>query len=291
MTPKEFAGQLHSLQAIVPDASWKARQRDVFVSQITRSGQPNGSWFEVADYFVPNWVSALTSKPAMVFAAIVLLIGGTSYASVQAAKKTVPGDTLYVAKVISEKAQLALTFDESAKAKLNLEFAGNRAEELAQVAASEPTTTSSSPATTELANNFNQEMSAAKTRLAKISSSQPNSKPTTNDTQPTNTNNPNPDEKVQVFGANITKVNNGIEVSAPTTANTLAAAEKLFAKRDYQGAVKKIDEASKLMDQPTEKQSTEVSGIKKATSTTKDKATSTKDVKEKAEEVDSISAD
>ena len=53
------------------------------------------------------------------------------------AEKTKPGDSLYIAKIVSEKTQYALTFDDKSKAQLGLQFATNRVEEMNKVLAEE----------------------------------------------------------------------------------------------------------------------------------------------------------
>jgi len=77
----------------------------------------------LADFIKPVWAMSL-------ICVLILVIGvGGVYES----KNSKPGDSLYIAKIISEQAQLAMTFNDKDKARLGLEFATNRAKEITQV--------------------------------------------------------------------------------------------------------------------------------------------------------------
>lgn len=259
---KTIEAQLNSLSGIAPSAEWKVRTRDVLQSQISAGAQEERvGFFAVLDNLMPSWVSGVASKPVMVFALIVLAVVTGSYASVRAARETKPGDSLYIAKIINEKTQLALTFNETNKAKLNLEFATNRAEELVKVM--EAPAPQQEKTIADLRSSVSSELTAAKSRLTKIKQSQPVAAVTKTDDNSNNTNQPVAnDETVQVFGANVGKDNTSMQI---------AEAEQLFANKDISGTISKIDQAAKSLDAaPAEE--------KPATSTPKEevKATSTK---------------
>lgn len=256
---KTIEAQLNNLSSIVPSAEWKARTREVLQSQISAGAQEErAGFFAVLDNLMPVWVSGLASKPVAVFAMIVLAAVTGSYASVRAARETTPEDSLYIAKIINEKTQLALTFDETDKTKLNLEFATNRAEELAKMM--EAPTPQQEQTIADLKSSFSSELTAAKSRLTKIKQNQPiaaapKAAPKTAAQPAAN------DDKVEVFGANLSKDNVSMQI---------IEAEQLFANKDISGTIEKIDQAAKSLDAaPAEKP---------ATTTPKEeaKATSTK---------------
>lgn len=260
---KTIEAQLNNLSGIVPSAEWKARTRDVLSSQISAGAQEErAGFFAVVDNLMPAWVASVTSKPVMVFALILLAVATGSYASVRASRETKPGDSLYIAKIINEKTQQALTFNETDKAKLNLEFATNRAEELAKVM--EAPTPRQEETIAELKTSFSSELTAAKSRLTRINQTQPAAAVAKIVVDSKNTDQPasNNDEKVQVFGANVGKDDTSLQI---------AEAEQLFAKKDISGTISKIDEAAKSLDEKP-------ADAAPATSTPKEevKATSTK---------------
>lgn len=120
---------------IVPDASFKARNRQILMSQIYGSESEASvfSWAEELLMKLPMQV--MKSVPQPVFAVLVLMgflsVGGAW--SVNASKETKPGDSLYVAKIVSERAQLAVTFNEKDELNLRLGFASNRVDEIDKV--------------------------------------------------------------------------------------------------------------------------------------------------------------
>ena len=274
MTEKDLIAKLNNLKAIVPDNEWKSRNREILLSQISGGSEDKvTSFFSLIDKLLPAKVLMLTSRPAMMFFLIVAVVFGSGVASLYAARGTKPGDSLYIAKIISEKTQLAMTFDETSKAKLNLEFASNRTQEITQVINE---SNDKKAATIQgLTNDFKDQMSAAKTRLAKIDSDKADAKVQTNDNRNNNNNNNNNDEKVTVFGANVAKDSSGVQISDPSA--SLDEAQQLFDKKDYSATIDKIEEINKIINNPeTENSAATTTPTEKATSTDKTTATSTK---------------
>lgn len=305
MTERDLLTKLKNLKSVSASASWKKSNRDILFSQISGgSKEPErANWFEVFENFLPQKMVFVFSKPVAVFAVIALIVFGGSAASIAASARSKPGDSLYIAKIISEKTKLALTFDSKAKAQLNLEFAGNRATEATQVLSESGTDQEKNAQLDELSTNFKKELTAVKSRLAKIN---PNSTSNNND----NNNNGNAgstgDEKVQVFGSALEKTDQGVEVSdnqensnkdninqAATTTKTsgaavfstadsaLADAEKLFDQKDYQGSLTKLKELSVIIDQGAPAgASAPVASSTAATTTSASTATATPEVKQ-----------
>jgi len=264
---KTIESQLNNLATLAPSVEWKARTRDVLQSQISAGAEEErAGFFAVVDNLMPAWVSAISTKPVMVFSMIVLAVVTGAYSSVRAARETKPGDSLYIAKIINEKTQQALTFNETDKAKLNLEYATNRAEEIAKVM--ETPAPQKEKTIADLSSSLSSELTAAKSRISKMEQSQPVAVVTKPVVSGTNKDKPvvNNDDKVQVFGANVAK---------DTTSIQIAEAEQMFAKNDIAGTISKIDQATKSLEaKPVEE--------KPATTTPKveekvgEKATSTK---------------
>ena len=273
MTERDLLTKLKNLKSVSAPVAWKKANRDILFSQIAGGKEPEqASWFEVFENFLPEKMVFVFSKPVAVFAVIALIIFGGGAVSIAASARSKPGDSLYIAKIISEKTKQALTFDSRAKARLNLEFAGNRATEATQVLSEAGTAEDKSAQLDELSTNFKKELTAVKSRLAKIN---PNSTSKNNDNGNPDNAGTAGDEKVQVFGSALEKTDQGLEVSdntqninktdsnnqAATTTNpsgaavfsptdsVLADAEKLFDQKDYQGSMDKLKELSVIIDQ------------------------------------------
>jgi hypothetical protein len=76
--------------------------------------------------WLPRWAVIV------IVAIFAFLVAGTG--TVAAASDSLPGDTLYAVKLATERVQLAFTFSDTGKAKLEAKFAGRRAEEMARIA-------------------------------------------------------------------------------------------------------------------------------------------------------------
>jgi len=273
MTERDLLTKLKKLKSVSANAFWKKANREILFSQIAGGKEPErANWFEVFENFLPERMVFVFSKPVAVFAVIALIIFGGGAFSLWASANSKPGDSLYIAKIINEKTKQALTFDSKAKAQLNLEFAGNRATEATQVLSETGTDQEKSAQLDELSTNFKKELTAVKSRLAKIN---PNSTSKNNDNGNPDNAGTAGDEKVQVFGSVLEKTDQGLQVSDNTqntninnsnnqaatttkpggaavfspTDSALAAAEKLFDQKDYQGSLDKLKEVSTIIDQ------------------------------------------
>lgn len=277
MNEKEFISKLNTLKTIKADNDWKTSNKDILLTQISAGGSKDKitSFFDFIENLLPKPVMMLASKPALMFFAILAVIFGGGFASLKAAQNSKPGDSLYIAKIISEKTQLAMTLDETAKARLNLEFATNRTQEIAQVVDEQKANNENT--VQDLTNDFKQEISAAKTRLAKVSNNKATASNKQDDHNNGNNSASNSDEKIQVFDANIDKGSNGLSISNGQSSSildlSLNEAEKLFDGKNYQGAIDKISEVNKNIDKPIE---TKKVDAVKATTTKEVEATSTK---------------
>lgn len=205
-------------------------------------------------------------QPALVTSTILLVVLGGGIFSVNASRNTKPGDSLYIAKIISEKTRAAITFDDGAKAKLGLEFAGNRAKEIAQVLA-EPENGGKEAKVEKLSQSFRKEIVAAKENLKKINAIENNSE---EDLQIFSANSSKDDKGMQIYDPNKKEEENKIEEIktepvieipaqggniASSTANVsvgigkvLDEAEKLFSEQNYDGTLTKLEEANGIID-------------------------------------------
>ncbi len=232
MKDKKFISQLYTFNKITPDAQWKKENREILYNQIfsTSNSEKTAEFsrLKIIKQRLPIQMARSVSQPAVAIVCIVFIIFGGGILSLKAARDAKPGDSLYIAKKISEKTQLVLAFSEREKARLGIEFAGNRAKEITQVLA-EPNNQGQKKARVEkLVNDFNKEIDNVKTRLARISlndvakkdeakKATQNEKLAGSEADTTNK------EDDQMFSANLGKEENGIQISEP---NLDASSEK-----------------------------------------------------------------
>lgn len=277
MTEKELLSKLNNLKEFKPDAAWKQQNRDILLSQI--SGSTNDEkvgFFAILENLMSQKFTAQTARPVWVFVSIAVIVLTGGALGLRAANETKPGDSLYIAKRISEKTQLALTFGDEKKAKLNLEFAGNRAEEIAKVV--EGSDQGKTEAIEELTSNFKKEITEAKTRLSKVDGKsevrvKEEKKEEKKDQEQKDKEGRDDEDDTKVFGANLEKESTGMQLAEQPKAEeregnkmerNFSEVEKLFEQKDYRGAKGKISELNKFIDNPKteDKAATSTDGVK-----------------------------
>ncbi|RLC36908.1 hypothetical protein DRH27_04535, partial [Candidatus Falkowbacteria bacterium] len=215
MADKEILKKLNSLNCIKADSGWKKKSREILLSQITGGDfnkEPEEFHVGLAQVLSFSWLRRV-SQPIMAVFLIVIFILGSGIISLRAARNTKPGDSFYIAKIFNEKAHQVFTFNEEEKARLGLEFAGNRAEELSQVLV-EPGNGDKEEKVEKLVNNFKKEISVAKTRIEKINfKAKSEEEPAEEMAEATG---PAAEEDdLRVFSANADKDENGIQIFEP----------------------------------------------------------------------------
>ncbi len=235
MTEKELIKNLSDLKNLSADELWVKKNREVLSYQIF-----NGNEYKETVLGFLEKFSLLTKRllqPTPIAALIALFFVMSGFWGIRASRNATPGETLYIAKTISERAQLVATFNETAKAKLNLEFASERANEIKMVVDNEASV--DQVRIKGLEDSFKKEVDSARQRLTKIESAKKvNNKTATN----TATNE-------EVFSATADKVEDGISINESSSEKALLEAEKLFADKDYGAAAAKLDELGKQLEE------------------------------------------
>ena len=116
---------------VEPSAAFKVRARVRLMEQISsRQNMP-----KKAHRFLPA-ISIFNHVPkvAIVAVAVGLALFSAGGSTVYASQDSLPGDTLYGVKLVSEQIRVALTFGSSEKTELYLSLAENRIEEMAALA-------------------------------------------------------------------------------------------------------------------------------------------------------------
>lgn len=258
--------QLNKLQnEIKPDSAWQARSRDILLMQIKQgAAEKDAHWFT---FIETVWVQRFlfqATRPMALAVLVLLAVFGGSTMSLRAANQTKPGDPLYIAKIISEKTQFALTFDNTKKAKLNLTFATNRATELKEMEKSSPEKAGHEEQVKELTSQIKAEMAEAQSRIAKIVPVQPVRTVEVEKTAEKEAEKvvtpAKPAEEVKIAPAAIQKASEGIDYYDPRQA-ALEQAKNYIDNKDYVAAATQLQSLNEAIEEPEKLE------IQKATST------------------------
>ena len=224
MKDQKILEQLNKLKSIKPDAKWKNSNRDILHSQIFSSQveeEKQANIFLIAINNIFNFTKSI-SQPTLTMAIIILVVMGSWIGSSFASKNANLGDSLYIAKIINEKAQFAFTFNEKKKVKLGIEFATNRVEEINNIIKEKnKENKDKDEKVKKLVSDFKRQINETKSRLKKIETTnkiagknQENKEETEKSTEEI------ADEENIVFSANLSKDENGIQVSEPNLVNS-----------------------------------------------------------------------
>ncbi len=184
---KDIILKLNSLKAVKPESQWKAENRNILFNQISNSSASSvESEFEFI-LSIPRQVLRFISQPAWAVFFIALI--ALSVFSVSAAKYTKPGDSLYIAKRISERAQLAITFNKEKKTKLDIKFASDHAKGITQVLSN--IESDNEEKVERLTRDFKREVNIVREKLNEVKT----------------------DEEMQVFTTSLGKGNKGMQIS------------------------------------------------------------------------------
>jgi len=141
-------------------------KKRVEISKISNEGEQALVRFRLK---FKNGFSALFSKKLAVSAfTLVFLVSGSAL-TVEASKSSLPGDSLYIVKIAAENAALAVASEED-KLKIEVEQAGKRLEELAEVS-QKPSDLEQDAKVERLIVDFEKKIASANERLTKISDS------------------------------------------------------------------------------------------------------------------------
>ncbi len=172
MTDHELLKQLKSLKHMNPEASWSKSNREILLSQIANSGAKELSIWQRLFIDTRSFMSTV-SHPAMALGSLLLLLIGTSAFAHLAFNRIKPNESLYIARIISEKAKLSTVFDVQEKEKLEGQFAAGHAEAITEVLADKNTDASNADQVALLNENFNKEIDTVRTKIALIKKNNP----------------------------------------------------------------------------------------------------------------------
>jgi hypothetical protein len=169
MTNKDILAKLNNLKNVNPDAAWLTSNRELLLTQISNSGAADLSSGRI---ILINFQSVLQaiSRPAFALGVFVFVLVSVSLFSHELFNQTKPNNSLYIARVISERLKLNTTFNSVERDKLEVRFASSHAQEISAILADpEFNTEANKDQVAKLSNDFNKEVVTVKSRINRIS--------------------------------------------------------------------------------------------------------------------------
>lgn len=234
MTEKQLVQKLNNLREIQPDASWLKANRDSLFAQVSNSGAKDlTSWSS----FVINFSSLIrtVSMPALAIGSFMLFIIVSSIFSHLLLVNAKPNDSLYIARVISERAKLNTILNTESRDKMAAQFATSHAQDIMTVL-SDPTFNNNEADVAKLNESFKNEINTAKQSIAKVKTTKPDIASTSNAVTIATASD-------EVFSASLIKDEKGVsrEVVASSSDQILEEVKTLFDKKDYDQARKVLE--------------------------------------------------
>jgi len=168
MNDKDFISQLKTLKEIRPQSTWLKSNREILFAQISNSGAEIISPWKKFLIDVRS-LSLIVSKPVAVMAALFMFLSGTAAFGHLALSQAKPDDSLYIARIISEKAKLTTIFNAEEKEKMQAKFAANHVEAIAEALARvNLEETGNEDKLARLNDNFNREINIVREKMVAI---------------------------------------------------------------------------------------------------------------------------
>lgn len=161
--------KLKNLKNVNPDEKFLENNRALLLSQISNSGEDSISGFDKVLMTSQN-LARLFSKPVFALGAFVLVLFGANFVSNNVLAQSKPNDSLYIARIISEKVKVNTTFNEDAREKLALSYALRHAEDIASILSdAEFNVEENHDQVAKLSNSFIQEVNQVELSLNRLS--------------------------------------------------------------------------------------------------------------------------
>lgn len=174
MTVSDAISQLKNLKEVEPNENWVVSVREQILTKapyndtISKFYAEKPSKIDNLVYIYESFTRKYRFMPSLATMSIILLVG--SFFTVTAAKSSLPGDPLYSIKIANENIVLAASGNEGDKAKIEIEQAGKRLEELTEIS-KKSSDLGQQEKIEQLVANFEQKVNSAQTRMAKINDS------------------------------------------------------------------------------------------------------------------------
>jgi len=168
MTNSELITKLNNLKSVNPDKKWLESNRELLLSQVSNFGAEKLSSWKLVFINISSVLKS-AAQPAYALGAFVLLLLTGSLFSGQLLAQTKPNDSLYIARILSEKVKVNTTFNSSARNKMEVKFASNHAQDISAILA-DPSfnTEENQDQVAKLSNSFNEEVNTVKSKISRL---------------------------------------------------------------------------------------------------------------------------
>ncbi len=133
MTEKQLLQQLKGLRTITLSEEIKKSNRDVLFSQIANTSVREEIPAQGSFFWGFKNVFSVFSQPLLIVAGVFVFITGGLIMGSGLFKNSKPNDSLYIARIISERAKLNTTFSQTERDALSLKFASDHAKDIATI--------------------------------------------------------------------------------------------------------------------------------------------------------------
>lgn len=217
MKNQDLILKLKSLKNTNPDQKFLSENRELLLSQISNTGDEKMSGFSKVLITSSNLVR-LFSKPAFALGAFVLVLLGANYVSSNVLENSKPNDSLYIARIISERVKVNTTFDAIEREKLAIRYALRHAEDIASILSDEDfNVEDNSDRVAQLSDSFITEVNKVESRLTRLQNNKSVAKIDNTITNEGEGDIENPDDLISMTIADSNKDDNGIEIYIPET--------------------------------------------------------------------------
>ena len=170
MNEKDLIAKLNNGKHLSPDKEWLTSNRELFLTQIANSGAEKLSMWQIFSINLRCFAKA-SSQPVFASLLFLFILIVSSVFSHKIFSEAKPNDTLYVARVISEKAKLNTVLDNTQRDKMAAKFAARHAEDISALLANpEFNTEENKEKVDKLSDDFNKEIETVKNKIAKLNS-------------------------------------------------------------------------------------------------------------------------
>jgi len=168
MNNRTLITKLNKLKGIGPDQEWLKNNREILLQQISNSGASDISRFSAIVINIQSFLKT-ASQPAFALAVFVLVLVGGSLFSHQLFNQTKPNDSLYAARIFSEKAKLSTVFNQQDRNRLSAQFASQHAQAISAVLSNPKfNTVSNKKVVAKLNKDFQTEINTVKTKIVNL---------------------------------------------------------------------------------------------------------------------------
>lgn len=220
-------------------------------------------------------IAKTASQPVFALGVFIFLLFSGSLLSHQILAQTKPNDSLYIARIISEKVRLNTIFDTQERDKLAMQFASEHAQDITAVLANpEFNNDANRDQVARLNDSFNKEVEAVKSRMSRFNTATKNPESKTGvtiedeviiadsvkdshgielsegtSTRATTTLNENATANLNILvGTSSNKLATSSNLVEPSVADQiLDEAKELFDKKDYNSALNKLKEVDEII--------------------------------------------